>query len=79
MGDVGCWCGKAELGVYIVPVLVVATDVGEAAVPVPVVMTVGSGAESLKNAFASVMVAVDNLGVDEPVESWLVMRESAAA
>ena len=79
MGDVGCWCGKAELGVYIVPVLVVAADVGEAAVPVPVVMTVVSGAESFKNAFASVMVAVDNLGVDEPVERLLVMRESAAA
>ena len=54
-------------------------DVGEAAVPVPVVMTVISGAESFKNAFASVMVAVDNLGMDEPVESWLIMRESAAA
>ena len=75
MGDVGCWCGKAELGVYIVPVLVVAADVGDSAVSVPLVMTVVSGAESFKNAFASVMVAVDNLGMDEPVESWLVMRD----
>ena len=71
----GVGTGKAELGVYIVPVVVVAADVGEAAVPVPVVMTVVSGAESFKNAFAGVMVAVDNLGVDEPVESWLVMRD----
>ena len=77
MGDVGVGAGKAELGVYIVPVVVVAADVGEAAVPVPVVMTVVSGAESFKNAFASVMVTVDNLDVDEPlaVESWMVMRD----
>lgn len=78
MGDVGVGAGKAELGVYIVPVVVVAADVGvgaEPAVPVSVVIMVVSGADSFKNAFAGVMVAVDNLGVDEPIESWLVMRD----
>jgi hypothetical protein len=78
VGDVGVGAGKAELGVYIVPVVVVAVDVGvgaEPVVPVPVVMMVVSGAHSFKNAFAGVMVAVDNLGVDEPIESWLVMRD----
>ena len=74
----GVGAGKAELGVYIVPVVVVAADVGvgaEPGVPMSVVMMVVSGAESFKNAFAGVMVAVDNLGVDEPIESWLVMRD----
>ena len=80
MGDVGVGAGKAELGVYIVPVVVVAADVGvgaEPAVPAPVAMTVVSGAHSFKNAFAGVMVAVDNLGVDsdEPIETWLVMHD----
>lgn len=75
MGDVGV---GAELGVYIVPVVVVVVDVGvgaEPAVPVPVVMMVVSGAHSFKNAFAGVIVTVDNLGVDEPIESWLVMGD----
>ena len=79
VGDVGVGAGKAELGVYIVPVVVVTADVGvgaEPAVPVSVVMMVLSGADSFKNAFAGVMVAVDNLGVDEPIESWLVMRDN---
>ena len=78
MGDVGVGAGKAELGVCIVPVVVVTVDVGvgtEPAVPVPEVMMVVSGVHSFKNAFAGVMVAVDNLGVDEPTESWLVMRD----
>lgn len=75
----GAGAGKAELGVYIVPVVVVAADVGvgaEPAVRVSVVMMVVSGADNFKNAFAGVMVAVDNLGVDEPTESWLVMRDN---
>ena len=74
----GVGAGKAELGVYIVPVVVVAADVGVGAEPVvlvSVVMIVVSGADSFKNAFAGVMVAVDNLGVDEPAESWLVIRD----
>ena len=78
MGDVGVGAGKAELGVYIVPVVVVAADVGvwtEPAVPVAVAMTVVSWADGFKNAFAGVMVTVDNLGVDEPIESWLIMRD----
>ena len=84
MGDVGVGAGKAELGVYIVPVVVVAADVGvgaEFAVPAPVVMAVVSGAHSFRNAFAGVMVAVDNLGVDsdEPIESWLVMHDKVGA
>ena len=73
MGDVGVGAEKVELGVYIVPVVVVAVVGAESAVPpVSVVMIVVSGAHSFKNAFAGVMVAVDNLGVDEPTESWLV-------
>ena len=74
----GVGAGKAELGVYIVPVVVVAADVGvgaEPGVPVSVLVMFVSGADSFKNAFAGVMVAVDNLGVDEPTESWLVMRD----
>ena len=74
----GVGTGKAELGVYIVPVVVVAADVGVGAEPVvvvSVVMMFVSGPDSFKNAFAGVMVAVDNLGVDEPIERWLVMRD----
>ena len=76
VGDVGVGAGKAELGVYIVPVVVVAVVGAEPAAPVvPVVMMVVSGVHNFKKAFAGVMVAVDNLGVDESVESWLVMRD----
>ena len=78
VGDVGVGAGKAELGVHIVPVVVVAVDVGvgaEPAVPVSVVMMDVSGAHSFRNAFAGVMVAVDSLGVDEPIECWLAMRD----
>ena len=51
MGDVGVGTGKAELGVYIVPVVVVAANVGvctEPAVPVAVAMTVVLWADSFK-------------------------------
>jgi hypothetical protein len=78
VGDVGVGAGNAELGVHIVPVVVVAVDVGvgaEPAVPASVVMMDVSGAHNFKNAFAGVMVAVDNLGVDEPIEFWLAMRD----
>jgi hypothetical protein len=33
-----------------------------------------SGPHSFKNVFAGVMIAVENLGVDEPIECWLAMR-----
>jgi hypothetical protein len=75
VGDVNVGAGKAELGVYIVPVVVVAVVGAEPTVLVPVVMMVVSWAHCFKKAFAGVMVAVDNLGVDEPIESWLVFRD----
>jgi hypothetical protein len=56
----------------------VVVDVGvgaEPAVPASVVMMDVSGPHIFKNAFAGVMVAVDNLGVDEPIECWLAMRD----
>jgi len=40
VGDVGVGAGKAELGVYIVPVVVVTADVGVWTAPVVVVMVV---------------------------------------
>lgn len=77
VGDVGVGAGKADLGVYIVPVVVVAVDVGVETEPVvPVFMALVSGPLSFKKTFAGVMVAVDNLGVDKSIESWLVTRDT---
>lgn len=60
----GVGTGKAEFGVYIV---VVSADVGVGTKPLePVVLIVVSGPLNCKKTFACVMVAVDNLGVDEP-------------
>ena len=61
---------------YIVPVVVVAADVGVGIEPVvSLAVMVLPGLLNFRKAFAGVMVAVDILGVDEPTESWLVTRD----